>query len=627
MGQSVWRPLILMLIVVLVFDLLYNVVMKQAAVQGAEVSYSRFREELGADNIKKITIKGSSIKGEFRAKTRITAVVEGKEAAREVTSFTTVLPVIQDPGLMADLAAKKVEVTAVSTESSPFATALIYLLPWLLIIGIWWVAMRGMKGQGPGAMLGGFAKSGAKMYTTTEKVNVTFDDVAGMENPKLELREVVEFLKEPKKFQRLGGKVPKGVLLVGPPGTGKTLLARAVAGEAGVAFFSISASQFIEMFVGVGASRVRDLFTNAKKAAPSIIFIDELDAVGRSRGAGFGGGHDEREQTLNQLLSEMDGFDPHEEVIVLAATNRPDVLDPALLRPGRFDRHVVIERPDWRDREQILKVHTRKINLDKDVDLAVIARGTPGMTGADLESLVNEAAILAARGNAPAVNMSHLENAKDKILMGGERKMFITGEEKRITAYHEAGHALVAKLIPGTDPVHKVTIIPHGMALGVTQQLPEDDRYHYPKAYLVNRLRVALGGRVAERLVFNDLSTGAQSDLKTVTDLAEKMVCQWGMSDKIGAMTFSRGQEHPFLGRKLAEEKTFSEEMAWLIDQEIAAIIRDAEKGAEELVAANRIKLDALADALLEEETLDGKRVDEILAAVEKGVPPPAPAA
>jgi cell division protease FtsH len=410
---------------------------------------------------------------------------------------------------MADLTAKKVEVKALSTESSPLMTGLIYILPWLLILGIWWLAMRGVRGQGPGAMMGNFAKSGAKMYAGEKKINVTFEDVAGMENEKQELKEVVEFLKDPKKFERIGGKVPKGVLLVGPPGTGKTLLARAVAGEAGVPFFSISASQFIEMFVGVGAGRVRDLFTNAKKAAPSIIFIDEMDAVGRSRGAGFGGGHDEREQTLNQLLSEMDGFDPHEEVIVLAATNRPDVLDPALLRPGRFDRHVVIERPDWRDREKILKVHARKISLDREVDLALIAKGTPGMTGADLESLVNEAAILAARENAPTVSKDHLEKAKDKILMGGERKMFISDNEKRITAYHEAGHALVAKLLPGTDPVHKVTIIPRGRALGVTQQLPEDDRYHYPKAYLVNRLCVALGGRVAERLVFSDISTGA----------------------------------------------------------------------------------------------------------------------
>lgn len=614
MGQSIWKPLLLMLVLVLLFDLFYNMIVSQTGEQSAEITYSRFRDELAADNIKQITIKGTSLKGEFRKKAKITQVVQGKEVTREITDFTTIMPAISDTTLMTDLMAKKVEVKAISTESSPLISGLIYLLPWLLIIGIWWLAMRGVRGQGPGAMMGGFAKSGAKMYAGEKKISVTFEDVAGMENEKQELREIVEFLKDPKKFQRVGGKVPKGVLLVGPPGTGKTLLARAVAGEAGVPFFSISASQFIEMFVGVGAGRVRDLFDNAKKAAPSIIFIDELDAVGRSRGAGFGGGHDEREQTLNQLLSEMDGFDPHEEVIVMAATNRPDVLDPALLRPGRFDRHVVIERPDWRDREKILQVHTRKISLDKEVDLAVIAKGTPGMTGADLESLVNEAAILAAREGASIVTNEHLEKAKDKILMGGERKMFISDEEKRITAFHEAGHALVAKLLPGTDPVHKVTIIPHGMALGVTQQLPEDDRYHYPKAYLVNRLCVALGGRVAERLVFNDISTGAQSDLKTVNDLAEKMVCQWGMSEKIGAMTFSRGEEHPFLGRKLAEEKTFSEEMAWLIDQEIGEIIKEAEKKAEELVSANRLKLDRLANALIEEETLDGKRVDEIMA-------------
>ena len=616
MIQSIWKPLILMLILVLIFNLIYTMVASQMAGQVPEITYSRFRQELGTDNIKNITIKGNSIKGEFRNKTKVTQAADGRETVREVTGFGTVLPSIPDPALMADLTAKKVEVKAVSTEVSPFLNGLIYILPWFLIIGVWWFIMRGARGQGPGAMMGNFAKSGARMYAGEKKITVTFNDVAGMENEKRELKEIVEFLKEPKKFQRIGGKVPKGVLLVGPPGTGKTLLARAVAGEAGVPFFSISASQFIEMFVGVGAGRVRDLFANGKKAAPSIIFIDELDAVGRSRGAGFGGGHDEREQTLNQLLSEMDGFDPHEEVIVIAATNRPDVLDPALLRPGRFDRHVVIERPDWRDREKILMVHTRNICLNKDVNLTVIAKGTPGMTGADLENLVNEAAILAARENAPAVTGDHMDKAKDKLLMGGERKMVISDEEKRITAYHEAGHTLVARLLPGTDPVHKVTIIPHGMALGVTQQLPEDDRYHYPKAYLVNRLCVALGGRVAERLTFNDISTGAQSDLKTVNDLAEKMVCQWGMSEKIGAMTFSRGEEHPFLGRKLAQEKTFSEEMAGLIDQEIAAIIRDAEKRADELVSANRDKLDALANALIEEETLDGKRVDEILGAI-----------
>ncbi len=614
MWQSSWKPLIFMLVLTLLFVFINNLV-QQAAEKRAEITYSRFKDELAKDNVSKIMVKGGTISGAFRVSIKLLETVAGQPTNLEVSKFTTVMPTIQDSGLMAELEAKKVEVTAVSSERAPFIEALFYLLPWVLIIGIVWLTMRGVKAQGPGSMMGGFAKSGARIYAGETKAKVTFEDVAGMEEAKQELREIVEYLKEPKKFQRIGGKVPKGVLLVGPPGTGKTLLARAVAGEAGVPFFSISASQFIEMFVGVGASRVRDLFANAKKAAPSIIFIDELDAVGRSRGAGFGGGHDEREQTLNQLLSEMDGFDPHEEIIVISATNRPDVLDPALLRPGRFDRHVVIERPDWRDREKILNVHTRKIALAPDVDLAVIAKGTPGMTGADLENLVNEAAILAARADAAAVTMELLEAAKDKVLIGGERKMVISDHEKRITAYHEAGHALVAKLLPGTDPVHKVTIIPHGQALGVTMQLPEDDRYHYPKSYLMNRLAVALGGRVAERLVFNDVSTGAQSDLKLVNDLAEKMVCQWGMSDRIGAMTFSRGEEHPFLGRKLAEEKSFSEEMAWLIDQEIGAVIRSAEGEAEELVAAHRQKLNALAVALLEEETLDSKRVDEIIAA------------
>ncbi|MBV5337977.1 MAG: ATP-dependent zinc metalloprotease FtsH [Deltaproteobacteria bacterium] len=612
MSQSFWKQMLVIMLFMILFNGYYAYLAQQNR-QSAEISYSRFRSELTADNIKKIRIKGLLIGGEFRAKAKVNEQVQGKSIARDVSAFSTVMPAIADQTLMADLTVHKVEVTAISAEPSLLVTFLISTAPWLIIIGIWWMGMRAMRNQGSGAMLGGFASSGARTYTAHEKVSVNFQDVAGMENSKQELKEIVDYLRNPKQFERIGGKVPKGVLLVGPPGTGKTLLARAVAGETGVTFFSISASQFIEMFVGVGASRVRDLFTSAKKAAPSIIFIDELDAVGRSRGAGFGGGHDEREQTLNQLLSEMDGFDQHQEVIVLAATNRPDVLDPALLRPGRFDRHVVIERPDWRDREKILQVHVRKIALADGVDLSAVARGTPGMTGADLENLVNEAAILASREDAVAVTIEHLEKAKDKILMGGERKMFITPEEKRITAYHEAGHALVARLLPGTDPIHKVTIIPRGMALGVTQQLPEDDRYHYPQSYLEKRLTVAMGGRVAEKLVFGEVSTGAQSDLKLVTDLAEKMVCQWGMSEKVGAMTFSRGEEHPFLGRKLAEEKSFSEAMAWRIDQEIALFIGKAEQQAENILSANRAKLDLLAEALQAEETLDGPRVDEII--------------
>jgi cell division protease FtsH len=622
MNQSFWRPLFAILLFMLVFHLT-NIFFAQQGAQVAQISYSRLRSELAQDNIKKITIKGTAVTGEFRGKTRVSVQVQGKEQQRDFAGFSSVLPTIDDQSLIPELMAHKVEVTALSTETPLLLNALIYVAPWVILIAIWWVGMRSMRSQGPSGMMGGFSRSGAKAYLAGDKMAVSFKDVAGMDDSKQELKEVVDYLRNPKQFARIGGKVPKGVLLVGPPGTGKTLLARAVAGEAGVAFFSISASQFIEMFVGVGASRVRDLFTNAKKAAPSIVFIDELDAVGRSRGAGFGGGHDEREQTLNQLLSEMDGFDQHEEVIVLAATNRPDVLDPALLRPGRFDRHVVIERPDWRDREKILQVHMRKITMNGRIDLGVIARGTPGMTGADLESLVNEAAILASRENAAAVTMEHLEKAKDKILMGSERKMIISPDEKRITAYHEAGHTLVARLIPGTDPIHKVTIIPHGMALGVTQQLPEDDRYHYPQSYLEKRLTVAMGGRMAERLVFGEVSSGAQGDLKVVTNLAEKMVCQWGMSEKVGGMTFSRGEEHPFLGMKLAEEKTFSEAMAWRIDQEVSAFITRAEQRAGELLAANRDRLDLLAQALQDEETLDGARVDEIIGPLNTVQAPP----
>lgn len=612
MNQSTWRTILLMMLLVILFNIGYSYLSRDAE-QSAEISYSRFRSELSGNNLKKVKFKGVAASGEFLKKIQVIETVRGKEVKREAAAFTMTLPAAADPALLSELAEHKVEISAVSTETSPLISFFISLLPWLLIIGAWWYISLSARNQGPMGMLGGFAKSGARMYGTGEKVNVTFDDVAGMENSKQELKEIVDYLKDPGQFRLIGGKVPKGVLLVGPPGTGKTLLARAVAGEAGVNFFTISASQFIEMFVGVGASRVRDLFSSAKKGAPSIIFIDEIDAVGRSRGTGLGGGHDEREQTLNQLLSEMDGFDRHEEVIVLAATNRPDVLDPALLRPGRFDRHVVIERPDWRDREKILRVHTRKIAMAEGIDYIAIAKGTPGMTGADLENLVNEAAILASRENASAVTMAHLEQAKDKLLMGGERKMVITDREKRLTAYHEAGHTLVAKLLPDTDPIHKVTIIPHGMALGITQQLPEDDRYFYPRSYLENRICVALGGRAAERLVFGEVSTGAQTDLKMVTDLAEKMVCQWGMSEKIGPVVFTRGEEHPFLGRKLAEEKGISDEMAWMIDQEITAIIRRGEKFADGLLVANRPRLDALATALQEEETLDGARVEEII--------------
>jgi cell division protease FtsH len=606
------------LIIIFATILMVNYVLTNLTPQSGEpvvdVSYSRFKAELSADNVASVTFEGNTLDGSLKER----ALLEGAAAPDEDLSFLlfrTTMPPVADNQLLQDLERLKVEVKVrPEKKPSPWATAMIYLLPWILIVGVWWFVLKGMRTrQGPGGgVMGGFSKSGAKMYTK-ERSRVTFADVAGLEEAKQELMEIVEFLRNPKRFMRLGAKAPRGVLLVGPPGTGKTLMARAVAGEAGVPFFTISASQFIEMFVGVGASRVRDLFGNAKKNAPSIIFIDELDAVGRSRGTGLGGGNDEREQTLNQLLSEMDGFEAHDEVIVMSATNRPDVLDPALLRPGRFDRQVVVERPDWRAREEILKVHTRKVPLDEDVDLKLIARSTPGMCGADLENLVNEAALIAARDDAPKVSMDHFERAKDRVLMGTERKLVMSQQEKRITAYHEAGHTLLARLSPGADPIHKVSIIPRGQALGVTQQLPVDDRYHYSRSYLMTRIAVSLGGRSAEKAVFEEFSTGAQNDLKQATELAEKMVCQWGMSERIGPLSFNRGEEHPFLGRKLASDNSFSEHMAWIIDQEIEKVVKTAEQQADAIISGHLPALKKLADALLEEEVLDSNRVDEVL--------------
>jgi cell division protease FtsH len=471
--------------------------------------------------------------------------------------------------------------------------------------------MRQMQGGGAKAL--SFGKARARLIS--EKQNkVTFQDVAGVDEAKEELREIIEFLKDPPKFQKLGGKIPKGVLLVGPPGTGKTLLAKAIAGEANVPFFSISGSDFVEMFVGVGASRVRDLFEQGKKHAPCIIFMDEIDAVGRHRGAGLGGGHDEREQTLNQLLVEMDGFETNEGVILIAATNRPDVLDPALLRPGRFDRQVVVARPDVKGREEILKVHSRRIPLAPKVDLKVLARGTPGFSGADLANLVNEAALLAARQDKKVVEMIDFENAKDKVLMGVERRSMIISEtEKRTIAYHEAGHALVADLLPGADPLHKVTIIPRGRALGLTQQLPADDKYNYSRDYLVNRITILLGGRAAEEIVFQQQTTGAGDDLEKATEMARKMVCEWGMSDKMGPLTFGKGEEHIFLGREVARPKDFSEETAVLIDSEIKRIVVECATRARHMIETNLEKLHALARALLERESLDGEEIARIL--------------
>jgi len=615
-GQRIMLVMVLLLLV----NAAYLYVFPPPATEpAAEISYSLFKQKLKEGAVAEVTLQGDKLSGIFAGEQPLTAgEVQGArfEGEKGFTKFFSRLPPIEDATLLPLLEKQQVKVTVKQTEDrSLLVTIVATLLPWALIIGVWWFVIKRMRQQGGlgGGLVNKFGKSGAQLYSK-EKSPITFEDVAGLYEAKQELQEIIAYLRDPQKFARLGGKVPRGVLLAGPPGTGKTLMARAVAGEAEVPFFSISASQFIEMFVGVGASRVRDLFDNAKKNAPSIIFVDELDAVGRARGTGLGGGHDEREQTLNQLLSELDGFAPHDEVIVLAATNRPDVLDTALLRPGRFDRLVVIDRPDWRDRVKILQVHTRKIPFAEDVDLELIAKGTPGMVGADLQSLVNEAALIAAREDAELVAMCHFERAKDRQLMGLERKLVMSDLERHITSIHEAGHALVASVLPNTDPVHKITIIPRGQALGVTQQLPEDDRYHFPRSYLLSRMSVMLGGRAAEKEVFAEYSTGAQNDLKQVTDLAEKMVCQWGMSERLGPLNFPRGEEHPFLGRRLATEKTFSEKTAWIIDQEIKELVNEANRCATAVIRDNRPVLEELAELLLTEETINRQRLDQFLA-------------
>ena len=611
MKSPQWR-IISAVLIFLLFMYLWNIFFRLGAPEYHTIGYSQFLEQLNAGNIYSVTIKELQITGSFVKETPIQLPDEKKTVT--VKQFQTFLPSFQGEDLIKALQEKTVLITVEPSEKGSILwQILIGVLPWLLIIGIWILIMRRAQQiqGGPGGLFT-FGSSKAKLFDA-KKVGVTFKDVAGMDKVKQELKETIEFLKDPSRFRKLGAKVPKGVLLVGAPGTGKTLLARAVAGEAGVPFFSISGSEFIEMFVGVGASRVRDMFKKAKESQPSIIFIDEIDAVGRTRGAGLGGGHDEREQTLNQLLSEMDGFESHEEVIVLAATNRPDVLDPALLRPGRFDRHIVIDRPGMKERKAILDVHTRSKVLDDNIDLEKIARGTPGMTGADLENIANEAALIAIRKNKDKIDISDFEDARDIILMGHVRDETISDAEKKITAYHEAGHALVAWNLPGTDPVHKVSIIPRGLAMGATQLLPEEDRHYYPKSYLINRLSVALAGRVAEKIVFHDVSSGAQNDLKEATDLAEKMVAQWGMSDKVGPVNLGRGEEHPFLGRELALPKRYSEEMAWLMDQEIHALISQAETKSEEIVTNNRKTLDVLADALIKEEVLERDDIERIM--------------
>lgn len=603
---------ILLFFLFLYFFFFWSQFFKLGGPEYYNITYSQFLEQLDAKNIKSVTIKNLQVNGEFIEEINIQ--LPGEKKITAVKNFQTFLPTFQGEELLKKLQEKNVAVTVEPSEKgSVLWQILIGILPWVLIVGIWILIMRRSQQiqGGPGGLFT-FGASKAKLFDA-KKISVTFKDVAGMDKVKQELKETIEFLKDPSKFRRLGAKVPKGVLLVGPPGTGKTLLARAAAGEAGVAFYSISGSEFIEMFVGVGASRVRDMFKKAKESQPSIIFIDEIDAVGRTRGAGLGGGHDEREQTLNQLLSEMDGFESHEEVIVMAATNRPDVLDPALLRPGRFDRHIVIDRPGLKERKAILEVHIKNKTLSNDIDLEKIARGTSGITGADLENIANEAALIAVRKNKDKIEMNDFEEARDITLMGSVREETISDTEKRITAYHEAGHAFVAWNLPGTDPIHKVSIIPRGLAMGVTQLLPEEDRHYYPKTYLMNRLSVALAGRVAEKIIFNDVSSGAQNDLKEATSLAEKMVAQWGMSDKVGPINLGRGEEHPFLGRELALPKRYSEEMAWLMDQEIRELVTHAESIAEEILKPNRQVLDNLAEALIKEEVLERADIERII--------------
>ncbi len=531
-------------------------------------------------------------------------------------TFKTYVP--EDPEMIKILREKRVVINAKKESDTSLFQILINLFPMILLIGIWLFFMRQVQIGGGKAL--SFGKSKAKILTK-ELHHVTFENVAGIEEAKDELEEIIAFLRDPKKFTKLGGRIPKGVLLIGAPGTGKTLLARAIAGEADVPFFSISGSDFVEMFVGVGASRVRDLFLQGKQNAPCIIFIDEIDAVGRHRGAGLGGGHDEREQTLNQLLVEMDGFESNEGVILIAATNRPDVLDPALLRPGRFDRQVVVPIPDVKGREEILKVHAKRTLLAGDVNMAVLARGTPGFTGADLENMVNEAALLAARLDKDHVEMVDMEQAKDKVLMGVERKsMIIPLEERKITAYHEAGHTLVAKMTPGTDPIHKVTIIPRGRALGLTQQLPIDEKHTYPRDYLLNNITVMMGGRAAEELVLNRQTTGAGNDIERSTEIARKMVCEWGMSEKLGPLAFGQKEEQIFLGREFAQHRDYSEETAQMIDQEIRTIVTQSYEKAKNILVQNMETLHKLASTLLEKEALDGHQIDAIITKGEAAV-------
>jgi cell division protease FtsH len=591
LGKNFALWIVVGLLMVLLFKL-FNT--PQTPVEN-ELIFSEFMIKAEKGEVSEVTIRDNSVRGVLK---------NGARFKTYTTFYPDLVKVLRDRGVQ--ITAKPPE------EPSWYIVFLITWGPFILFIGVWIFFMRQMQMGGNKAM--SFGKSRGRLVSEDRK-KITFSDVAGVDEAKQEVQEIIEFLKDPPKFQKLGGRIPKGVLVVGPPGTGKTLLAKAIAGEAGVPFFSISGSDFVEMFVGVGASRVRALFEQGKKQAPCIIFIDEIDAVGRHRGAGLGGGHDEREQTLNQLLVEMDGFETSTGVILVAATNRPDVLDPALLRPGRFDRQIVVNRPDIKGRLEILKVHTKdKIPMAKDVVLETIARGTPGFTGADLENLINEAALFAARKDRTEVLMSDFEVAKDKVLMGVERtSMVITNEEKKITAYHEAGHTLIAKLIPGTDPIHKVTIIPRGRAMGLTMQLPIDDRHNYSKEHLYNTIAIMMGGRVAEELVLKHITTGAGNDIERATDLARKMVCEWGMSEKMGPLTFGKKEQEIFLGREISQHRDFSETTAVEIDQEVRRLIVENYERAKRLMKQHMRSLVALAEALLEKESLDGPEIDSII--------------
>ena len=594
--NNLTKNLVLWLVIAMVLMAVFNNFSPQDSASTNEVEYSAFLKDVAANRVERVTIDGETIRGETTAGNR----------------FVTYNP--GDPQLVNDLLKYNVSIVSKKEEEpSLLMTILINWFPLLLLIGVWIFFMRQMQGGGGRGALS-FGKSRARMLTE-DKNNITFEDVAGVDEAKEEVKELVDFLRDPSKFQKLGGRIPKGVLMTGNPGTGKTLLAKAIAGEAKVPFFTISGSDFVEMFVGVGASRVRDMFEQAKKNAPCIIFIDEIDAVGRQRGAGLGGGHDEREQTLNQLLVEMDGFEGHEGLIVIAATNRPDVLDPALLRPGRFDRQVHVPLPDIRGREQILKVHMRKVPIADDVNAAVIARGTPGFSGADLANLVNEAALFAARGSKRLVDMSDFESAKDKVIMGVERRSIVMPEEERMnTAYHESGHTVVAMVLKkNTDPVHKVTIIPRGRALGVTMQLPEDDRYSHNREYLLARIAVLMGGRIAEEVFMDQMTTGAANDFEQATNMAQKMVSSWGMSEELGPRTYGEREHEVFLGREMSTNRNLSNETAARVDKEVSRIIEEQYKRAREIIESHRDEIEVMSKALLKWETLDASQIREIM--------------